>query len=78
MDISMVGDNFQRVKIEGICAFCPSEDFLGSGFVSYFKETLMFGAYFSNLSSVFLVLDSGWPIAWCELPAAQNEKNPAE
>ena len=78
VDISMVGDSFQRVKIEGICAFCPGEDFLGSGFVSYCKQTLMLGAYFSNLSSVFLVLDSGWPIAWCELPAAQNEKNPAE
>jgi len=78
VDVSSVGSAVVRVKIEGISAFCPGEDFLGSGFVAYCKQTLMLGAYCSHLNSVFLVLDSGWPIAWCDSPPAQNEKTPAE
>lgn len=78
IDIAMVDDSYRRVKIEGISAYCPGEDFLGSGFTTYCGKTLMLGAYHCQLNSVFLVLDSEWPIAWCELPPAQNEKTPAE
>jgi hypothetical protein len=69
LDVASVPVSARRVKLINISAFSHSSDDMGLWF-DYGRNVTMLGAYFDG--AVWLVLDGGLPIAWCELTPANR------
>jgi hypothetical protein len=64
LDIADIPPQAKRVKLVNISGYSHESTELGP-WVDYGRNVTMLGAYFDGV--VWLVLDAGLPIAWCEL-----------